>query len=63
MKNEDPASFAVELDNFLISFDRFVAKPEGNKFSPHPIFGEMNRDEWGKIAYKHIDHHFRQFGV
>lgn len=63
MKNDDPASFNVEMDNFLITFDRFISKPEDYKFFPHPIFGNMSRDEWGKIAYKHIDHHFRQFGV
>lgn len=63
MKNDNPASFQVELDNFLITFDRFLAKPAGHKFSVHPIFGEMSYDEWGKIAYKHIDHHFRQFGA
>jgi len=63
MKNEDPASFDVEMDNFLITFDRMITKQEGHKFSPHPIFGNMSREEWGKVAYKHIDHHFRQFGV
>jgi hypothetical protein len=63
MKNDNPASFQVEQDNFLITFDRFLAKAEHFKYSPHPIFGEMSREEWGKIAYKHIDHHFRQFGV
>lgn len=63
MKNEDPASFEVEMDNFLITFDRFISKPEEYKFSGHPIFGKMSSDEWGKIAYKHIDHHFRQFGA
>ncbi len=63
MKNDDPASFEVEMDNFLITFERFISKPENINFFPHPIFGDMSRDEWGKIAYKHIDHHFRQFGV
>ncbi len=63
MKNSDTASFEVELDNFLITLDRFTEKGESFKFSPHAIFGHMSRMEWGKVAYKHIDHHFRQFGV
>lgn len=29
----------------------------------HPFFGKMNREEVGKFAYKHIDHHLRQFGA
>ncbi len=63
MKNADPASFEVEMDNFLVTLERFIARPERYKFSPHPIFGDMSREEWGKIAFKHIDHHFRQFGI
>ncbi len=28
----------------------------------HPFFGSMTRDQVGFLAYKHIDHHLRQFG-
>ncbi|WP_448700979.1 DUF1569 domain-containing protein [Mucilaginibacter sp. AW1-3] len=27
----------------------------------HPFFGKMTRDQVGQMAYKHIDHHLRQF--
>ncbi len=27
----------------------------------HPFFGKMSREQIGYIAYKHIDHHLRQF--
>lgn len=27
----------------------------------HPFFGKMTRDQMGQLAYKHIDHHLRQF--
>ncbi|MBS1634745.1 MAG: DUF1569 domain-containing protein [Bacteroidetes bacterium] len=30
---------------------------------PHPFFGKMTPVEWGKSQYKHLDHHFRQFGA
>jgi Protein of unknown function (DUF1569) len=30
---------------------------------PHPIFGELSRDNWFKLQRKHLDHHFRQFGL
>jgi len=34
------------------------------KFAPkHPIFGEMTPEEWNIWAYRHTDHHLRQFGV
>ncbi len=28
---------------------------------PHPFFGELSREEWGRLVYKHIDHHLKQF--
>jgi hypothetical protein len=27
----------------------------------HPFFGKMNKERIGYLAYKHIDHHLRQF--
>lgn len=27
----------------------------------HPFFGKMTREQVGQLAYKHIDHHLRQF--
>ena len=29
----------------------------------HPFFGKMNKDQIGVLAYKHTDHHLRQFNV
>ena len=29
----------------------------------HPFFGPMTREQVGLLAYKHADHHLRQFGV
>ena len=29
----------------------------------HPFFGKMDSTQVSKFAYKHIDHHLRQFGV
>ena len=29
----------------------------------YPAFGSLNGKEWGRIAWKHFDHHLRQFGV
>jgi hypothetical protein len=30
---------------------------------PHAFFGKMAPEEWSISMYKHLDHHFRQFGV
>ncbi|MCP4205068.1 MAG: DinB family protein [bacterium] len=31
--------------------------------APHPIFGKLSIRAWGRLAYRHLDHHLRQFGV
>lgn len=30
---------------------------------PHPMFGTLTKEQWGKSMYKHLDHHLQQFGV
>ncbi len=29
----------------------------------HPVFGELNYEEWLRLHYKHVTHHLRQFGL
>lgn len=29
----------------------------------HPVFGHMTIEQWSKSAWKHIDHHLKQFGA
>ena len=33
------------------------------KWNPHPFFGSFTPRQWGQLEYKHLDHHFRQFGI
>jgi hypothetical protein len=33
----------------------------GNTGFLHPFFGQLTSDQAGRMAYKHIDHHLRQF--
>jgi hypothetical protein len=28
----------------------------------HPFFGPLTHGGWGRLAWKHLDHHLRQFG-
>jgi hypothetical protein len=43
--------------------DSFAAQPQSKTIPAHPVFGKMSRRLWGALTYKHIDHHFRQFGI
>lgn len=37
--------------------------PEKCTTHPHPFFGKLTPEQWGKGIYKHLDHHLKQFGV
>ena len=32
-------------------------------FGTHPMWATMSRSDWQVWAYRHVDHHLRQFGV
>jgi hypothetical protein len=32
-------------------------------FSPHPFFGKLNNKDWGRVTWKHLNHHLVQFGA
>jgi hypothetical protein len=47
--------------------DKWIALIEehGRRFNDelvHPFFGRMTQEQTGVLAYKHSDHHLRQFG-
>ena len=37
--------------------------PEKCTTHPHPFFGKLTPEQWGKGIYKHLDHHLKQFEV
>jgi hypothetical protein len=56
--------FASERERLKASIERFATGgPEKCTKHPHSFFGPMTPYEWATLAYKHLDHHFRQFGV
>jgi hypothetical protein len=59
---DDGLDFNTELTQLKEVVTAFVALPENAALSGHPIFGNMTKEEWGRIIYKHLDHHLRQFG-
>jgi hypothetical protein len=43
--------------------DRFGAERPERAWPEHPAFGRLSPRAWGVLAYRHADHHLRQFGV
>jgi len=64
IKVTDPRDFEKEKANFIAAVKKLA---EGEKVidtkGKHPFFGKMSPKEWGRINYKHADHHLSQFGV
>lgn len=60
----DQRDFEVERQRLLECTGRFASGgPEKCTKHPHSFFGKMTPTEWATMAYKHMDHHLRQFGV
>jgi hypothetical protein len=59
----DAAAFEHERGAFPELLDSFAARSGARDWPDHPAFGTMSRRSWGVLAYRHVDHHFRQFGA
>lgn len=62
---KDPEAGEWEADRaaLLAAVERFAARAEEKEWPEHPAFGALSRRAWGVLAYRHLDHHLRQFGA
>ena len=51
-----------ELQNEIKDFVDFFKNNPGVKTS-HPVFGDLNFEEWVLLHYKHVTHHLKQFDL
>jgi hypothetical protein len=62
-KGTKPGVFAADLDRAIAGLEAF-AKAEAADLAPdHFVFGPMTVLAWKRWAYRHTDHHLRQFGL
>lgn len=59
----DTEDFEAEKNQLIADIHEFGKKSTNLHWPEHPVFGKFTTDQWGKMQYKHIDHHLRQFGV
>lgn len=58
----DERDFAAEKTRLLGLMERFAQRGvEAAGTAMHSFFGKLSGDEWGRLMYKHVDHHLRQF--
>ena len=59
-----PRDFQKEKARLMALVDRFgdagSAAPDGRL---HSFLGRLSGEEWGRMMWKHLDHHLRQFGA
>jgi hypothetical protein len=59
----DERSFEVEKQRFQEAFQKLAAGPSAVVCFRHAFFGKMTCEDWGMLTYKHVNHHFAQFGI
>ncbi len=57
-----PTAFDADMERLHATMRDFVDRLDETTMR-HPVFGLMTRAQWGRWAYRHMDHHLRQFGV
>ena len=59
----EPVEWSVERAELCRRVESFETRHRGRSFPAHPAFGILTPAAWGVLAYRHTDHHLRQFGV
>lgn len=62
-KGTRPVDFAEDKATLKKYISRFAELPYDYKFSPHPYFGDMERQKWENLVNYHLNHHLKQFAV
>jgi hypothetical protein len=60
MLSSRPGSWDADLSACVELADRVGS---GTAKAVHPAFGPLSSEEWGRLCWKHLDHHLVQFGI
>lgn len=58
-----PSEFLADRTRALVGLDALARAEKGSLEHVHGVFGSMSTRDWQRFAFKHTDHHLRQFGV
>lgn len=58
-----PSEWAIEQAAVRKHVEWFENLDPKATWPEHPLFGKMTANAWCVLAYRHTDHHFRQFGI
>jgi hypothetical protein len=57
-----PEQWTSELAALQAAIEQFAARSQNGAWPIHPGFGRLSGVEWGRLMYRHLDHHLTQFG-
>lgn len=57
----EPTQFEQDKQTLILTIHRFVHYNQS--VADSPVFGPMDHHDWGRLMWRHLDHHLRQFGV
>jgi hypothetical protein len=60
--NRKPQEWTTELATLKSAMTRFVARDIDGPWAAHVAFGNIDGRQWGRLMYRHMDHHLNQFG-
>lgn len=60
---EGPVDFEQERARFRMLLERVGTTDPSAPWPDSARFGPMSGEEWSRMTFNHIRHHFRQFGV
>ena len=58
-----PTGWDEEITRLESALATFASHHARTDWPLHPLFGRMSRRAYGVLAYRHTDHHLRQFGA
>lgn len=63
MLETKPEEWEKDMDKLIGIMKEFPKNRQQEKWNSHPFFGALDGKAWAKLAYKHNDFHFKQFGI
>jgi hypothetical protein len=58
-----PEAWDTEVARFRAAVDALTKRPKDGAWPVHVVFGRLSGSQWGRLLYRHTDHHLKQFGV
>lgn len=58
-----PEEFGADKQALLAALERLSRTGPDQALPPSPVFGRLSRRAWGRLMWRHLDHHLRQFGL